>query len=64
MAKATNLVRMMVHGHHHDNQDSSARWPAQGFKSFGVGLRGITAIDIHGEATVVRPGEHDDARPS
>lgn len=41
-----NLARRMgvgitVHGHQHDSLDSSARWAAQGFKSFGVGLRGL-----------------------
>jgi predicted phosphodiesterase len=55
-------VRVTVHGHHHDRLDSSARWAEQGFKSFGVGLRGITAIDVDGVATVVRPGELDEAR--
>ena len=55
-------VKVAVHGHHHDRLDSSARWAAQGFKSFGVGLRGITAIDADGLATVVRPGELDAAR--
>jgi predicted phosphodiesterase len=55
-------VKVTVHGHHHDRLDSSARWEAQGFRSYGVGLRGITAIDAEGNATVVRPGELDDAR--
>jgi predicted phosphodiesterase len=55
-------VKVAVHGHQHDRLDSSARWDAQGFKSFGVGLRGITAIDIDGVATVIRPGELDEAR--
>lgn len=50
-------VRVVVHGHHHDALDSSERWAAQGFRSYGVGLRGLTAIDDHGLATVVRPGE-------
>ena len=34
-------VRMSVHGHQHDSLDSSARWASQGFKSYGVGLRGL-----------------------
>jgi hypothetical protein len=34
-------VRMTVHGHQHDNIDSSARWAEQGFESYGVGLRGV-----------------------
>ena len=55
-------VKVAVHGHHHDRLDSSARWEVQGFKSFGVGLRGITSIDIDGAATVIRPGELDEAR--
>lgn len=55
-------AKVVVHGHHHDCIDSSAQWAAQGFKSFGVGLRGITAIDIHGNAEVIVPGELDGAR--
>jgi len=55
-------VRVTVHGHHHDSRDSSDRWPGQGFKSFGVGLRGITAIDVDGNARVIRPGELDEDR--
>ena len=39
-------VRMTVHGHQHDNIDSSAHWDAQGFQSFGVGLRGVMAWPI------------------
>ncbi|WP_255349688.1 hypothetical protein [Limnohabitans sp. 2KL-27] len=38
-------VRMTVHGHQHDNIDSSAHWDGQGFQSFGVGLRGVMAVD-------------------
>ncbi|MFY9182658.1 MAG: hypothetical protein WBJ45_10785 [Limnohabitans sp.] len=38
-------VRMTAHGHQHDNIDSSAQWDAQGFQSFGVGLRGVMAVD-------------------
>ena len=38
-------VRMTVHGHQHDNIDSSAQWDAQGFQSFGVGLRGVMVVD-------------------
>jgi predicted phosphodiesterase len=55
-------AKVVVHGHHHDNLDSSARRPTQGFKSFGVGLRGITAIDAEGRAEVIVPGELDDQR--
>ncbi|MCK9687331.1 metallophosphoesterase family protein [Scleromatobacter humisilvae] len=55
-------VKVAVHGHQHDRLDSSTKWEAQGFKSFGVGLRGITAISVDGVDTVVRPGELDEAR--
>lgn len=55
-------VRVVVHGHHHDRLDNSAMWDAQGFKSHGVGLRGITAIDIDGCAQVIVPGELDQLR--
>lgn len=55
-------VGVVVHGHHHDSIDSSSRWAAQGFKTYGVGLRGITAIDESGVATIVVPGEEDQAR--
>lgn len=52
-------AKVTVHGHQHDHLDSSARWAIQGFKSFGVGLRGITAIDVDGNAKVIVPGELD-----
>lgn len=52
-------VKVAVHGHHHVSLDSSACWVSQGFKSFGVGLRGITAIDGEGQAKVIVPGEPD-----
>jgi hypothetical protein len=55
-------AKAVVHGHHHDRIDSSDRWLAQGFKSHGVGLRGITAIDQDGNAEVIVPGELDKAR--
>lgn len=51
-----------VHGHHHDRIDSSDRWAQQGFKSHGVGLRGVTSIDLDGNATVIVPGELDEQR--
>ena len=38
-------LRMTVHGHQHDNIDSSAHWDTQGFQSFGVGLRGVMAVE-------------------
>ena len=52
-------VTVAVHGHQHDRLDSTDRWAQQGFKSHGVGLRGITAIDAEGNATVIVPGELD-----
>lgn len=55
-------AKVTVHGHHHDNLDSSDRWGQQGFRSFGVGLRGITAINADGNATVIVPGELDAQR--
>jgi hypothetical protein len=55
-------VKVSIHGHHHDRIDSSDRWSAQGFKSFGVGLRGITSIDAGGNAEVIVPGELDEQR--
>lgn len=55
-------AKVVVHGHHHDRNDSSQSWSAQGFKSYGVGLRGITAIDADGNAEVVVAGELDEAR--
>ena len=51
-----------LYGHHHDALDSSSRWRAQGFRTYGVGLRGITAIDPDGMARVVVSGELDHAR--
>ncbi|MBC7990777.1 MAG: metallophosphoesterase [Luteimonas sp.] len=52
-------VKVTVHAHHHDRLDSSGRWSRQGFKSHGVGLRGITAIDGEGNASVIVSGELD-----
>jgi predicted phosphodiesterase len=46
------------HGHHHDLLDYSSRWQGLGFRSFGVGLGGIS--DLNG--TVVVPGELDHVR--
>lgn len=57
-------VKLVVHGHHHDRLDSGAAWERQGFKSFGVGLRGVTAINLDGQAQVLVPGELDEARSS
>ena len=59
-------VRAMAHGHHHDAHDSSDRWAEQAFASVGVGLRGITAIDMNDggrvQIRVVLGGELDGAR--
>ncbi|MDI4635940.1 metallophosphoesterase [Pelomonas sp. V22] len=56
-------VKVAIHGHHHDALDSSARWSEQGFKSFGVGLRGLSLLDTSTwHWSVVRPGELDQAR--
>lgn len=56
-------ARLVVHGHQHDALDSSARWAQQGFRSFGVGLRGVTWIDpCTGQSAVVVPGKLDAAR--
>ncbi len=55
-------ARVVVHGHHHDAIDSSDHWGRQGFKSHGVGLRGVTAVDADGNAEIVVPGELDEAR--
>ena len=52
-------VRFAVHGHQHDCIDSSTSWESQGFRTFGVGLRGITAIDAEGNAQTVVAGEKD-----
>lgn len=55
-------VHTLVHGHTHDRLDSAAPWERQGFRSFGIGLRGITAIDAGGHAEVIVSGELDGAR--
>jgi hypothetical protein len=55
-------VKVLFHGHHHDAIDSSARWQRQGFKSFGVGLRGVVVLDATGNVRVIAPGELDEHR--
>ena len=57
-------VKVSVHGHQHDRLDSSHRWLQQGFKSLGVGLCGITAIDVDGHAEVIVSGDLDHQRHS
>lgn len=51
-------VSVTFHGHHHDRLDYSARWEAQEFRSFGVGLRGIAGLG----GNVIVPGELDHVR--
>jgi predicted phosphodiesterase len=57
-------VQILAHGHLHDAhwrfEDQTQAWRSQGFKSVGVGLRGITAINDAGELEVIVPGELDD----
>ena len=53
-------VKRVFHGHHHDRLDYREQWFDMGFKTFGVGLCGITALD----GSVVLAGVHDEARRS
>lgn len=55
-------VKVTVHGHHHDALDSSARWSSQGFRTYGVGLRGISAHWPDGRWEVIVAGEIDRIR--
>ena len=55
-------VTATVHGHQHDRLDSSEHWAGQGFRSHGVGLRGITAIDAEGNAEIIVGGDLDNHR--
>lgn len=55
-------AKVTVHGHQHDRLDSSEYHSKQGFKSFGVGLRGIIAIDVDGTAGVILSGDQDTQR--
>lgn len=50
---------LTVHGHHYECIDCSRQWPAQGFKTFGVGLRGMFTMEGGAEMGVLRPGEID-----
>ncbi len=52
-------VRYAFHGHHHDAPDYSKRFSDIGFRCYGVGFRGITALDGSGRVTVIRPGDYD-----
>ncbi len=51
-------VKTVFHGHHHDRLDYSEHEKHDGFRTFGVGLCGITALD----GTVIRPGDLDGRR--
>lgn len=51
-------VSATFHGHHHDRLDYSRQWSSQGFRSFGVGLGGIS--DMAGDVVVA--GEIDHVR--
>jgi predicted phosphodiesterase len=53
---------VVVHGHHHDALDSSQAWDRQGFRPYGVGLRGISALWPDGRWEVIVKGELDDER--
>ena len=53
-------VKVAIHGHHHDGLNSSDRWETQGFRSYGVGLRGVMALWNDGTSSTVTPGELDD----
>src|SRR5699024_10924645 len=46
-------VKAVFHGHHHDNPDYSAWEKRLGFRTYGIGFRGIT--DMHG-CTLVPEG--------
>lgn len=48
-------AKTLFHGHHHDRRDYSLHWSALGFKAYGVGICGITALD----GRVVSPGDFD-----
>lgn len=48
-------VRQAFHGHHHDRIDYSGHWDRLGYKAFGVGFCGITAMD----GTVILAGDYD-----
>jgi hypothetical protein len=55
-------ARYVVHGHQHDDLDSSAYWVRQGFETHGIGLRGVSALWPDGRWEVVVPGEIDEMR--
>ena len=48
-------VLQTFHGHHHDCIDYSVHWDRLGYRAFGVGFCGITALD----GTVIRVGDYD-----
>lgn len=54
-------VKWHFHGHLHDNQDYSAHFDRLGYRTYGIGYRGITELDlVSGQVTVIRPGDYDD----
>jgi predicted phosphodiesterase len=57
-------VKMVWHGHHHDRLDYSSHFERLGFRAYGVGLRGVTALCVDSSVEVVVPGELDQARNS
>ncbi len=53
-------VKASFHGHQHDNLDYSAHYAALGFRPYGVGFCGITALDPETlDVRVVVPGDFD-----
>ncbi len=56
-------VKTSFHGHQHDCLDYSAHYAALGFRPYGVGFCGITALDPKTlEVRVVVPGDFDEQR--
>lgn len=55
-------VRWLFHGHHHDSPDYSEHFVEMGFKTYGVGYRGITSLLTDGKIEVIRLGDYDAAR--
>ena len=51
-------VKTVFHGHHHDRLDYQSYFDKMGFRTYGVGLRGITDQD----GNIIVPGEDDTNR--
>lgn len=51
-------VKTVFHGHHHDRLDYQSSFDKMGFRTYGVGLRGITDQD----GNIIIPGEDDTNR--